>query len=72
MQLAYPVDAVVVLVHPLDCHIHSSVTARPRRRRASLASTVGARGDLNTGAVQRRADRLDPELCFVPVDVVVD
>lgn len=65
MDLAHPVDAVVVGVDLGDRLGGGRVGTRAQRRWSVLGRVVGAWGDL-----QGVADRLDPELVLVCIDVV--
>ena len=68
-HLADPVHPVVVLEQRHDPLIHRGVGDRPGRGRSCLGGVVGARGDLRAGLGEGGADRLDPELLLVLVDV---
>jgi hypothetical protein len=57
-------------VHGADPLENDRVALRAGRRRAPLGRPVGARGDLQAVLAQDPADRLDPELFPVGVDVV--
>jgi hypothetical protein len=59
-------------VDPDDRRGHRRVAVGARRGRTRLTGAVRIRGDLDAGFPQRRADRLDPELTSVLVDVIVD
>ena len=69
MHLADPVDPVVLAVHPGDDGLELGVADGPRRRWALLGRVVGARGDRHASLAQRGADRLDPVLVLVLIDV---
>ena len=68
-HLAHPVHAVVGLEQRRDPLIEGGIGDRALRRRAGMVGVVGARGDLRAGLGEDGADRLDPELILVRVDV---
>jgi hypothetical protein len=72
VDLADAVDAEVLAVHPLDLDLQLLVGDRPWRGWPLLAGVVGARCDLDVGAGEGGADRLDSELVLVLIDVVDD
>jgi hypothetical protein len=69
MHLADPIDAVVVGVHPAEHLQPLLVGNRPRRGHPGLGGVVAARGDRHPGLAQDGADRLDPELLAVLIEV---
>ena len=63
-ELAGSVDVKVRAEHTSDLDLQLLVTKTPRRGRAGPGHVVGGGGDR-----QQLADRLDPELCLVVLDV---
>ncbi len=68
-HLAHPVHPVVLLEQRRDPRVQGRIGQRPPARRSRLGGVVGARGDRGIGLGEDGADRLDPELFLVLVDV---
>src|SRR5690606_1247940 len=65
VDLACAVDTEVGLVGDLDVLDELGVANRTRRGAPGLGGVVTARGDLDAGVLQHRADRLDPDLATI-------
>ena len=72
VHLAGPQHRVVVLVDPGYLRLEGLVAQAPGARRPATAGVVGARGDLDSGASEHLADRLDSELLLLGLDVLAD
>jgi hypothetical protein len=69
-HLARPVDLAVLLVHAGDLGREPGIAHRPRRSRPLPGRVVGAGRDRRRAVLaQDPADRLDPELAAVLIDV---
>jgi hypothetical protein len=72
VHLAGPEHRVVAPVDATDLASQGVIARTPGTGRPAAAGVVGARGDLDAGAGQRLADRLDPEVRPVVIDERVD
>jgi hypothetical protein len=68
-HLAHPVHPVVRLEDRRDPLIEGRIGDAAFRGWSGVVGVVGARGDLGAGLGEDGADRLDPELILVRVDV---